>query len=164
MSQACRQIFPVIGIRAGKIEHLGIEMPFHAVGVELYRTGCLDKVGVTGSIPAVPTTQSCRTGYFSVRFKSAVCAGISAIGSALYRLCGSSLSLAAILAALSPHPKIPFLADKAQRLTSGSCRTEARPRRRHQRCFWSVAIVADSTQVLRTADSILPEHRAAARC
>jgi hypothetical protein len=25
-------------------------------------------------------------------------------------LCGSSLSLAAILAALSPHPKIPFLA------------------------------------------------------
>ena len=27
------------------------------------------------------------------------------------------LSLAAISVALSPHPKIPFLADKAQRLT-----------------------------------------------
>jgi hypothetical protein len=32
----------------------------------------------------------------------------------------ASLSLAAISAALSPHPKIPFLADKAQRLTSES--------------------------------------------
>ena len=29
------------------------------------------------------------------------------------------LSLAAISVALSPHPKIPFLADKARRLTSG---------------------------------------------
>ena len=33
-------------------------------------------------------------------------------------LCGRPLSLEAIFAALSPHPKIPFLADKAQRLTS----------------------------------------------
>jgi hypothetical protein len=43
------------------------------------------------------------------------------------------LSLAAISAALSPHPKISFLADKAQRLTSDFCRTGARPRRRWQR-------------------------------
>jgi hypothetical protein len=32
-------------------------------------------------------------------------------------LCERMLSLAAISVALSPHPKIPFLADKAQRLT-----------------------------------------------
>jgi len=31
-----------------------------------------------------------------------------------FGLCGRVLSLAAISAALSPHPKIPFLADKAQ--------------------------------------------------
>jgi hypothetical protein len=47
---------------------------------------------------------------FFCQVQIAVCAGISAIGSALYRLCGSSLSPAAILAALSPHPEIPFLA------------------------------------------------------
>jgi hypothetical protein len=44
----------------------------------------------------------------------AFCAWISAIGSVLYCLCGSSLSLAAILAALSPQLEIPFLMDKAQ--------------------------------------------------
>jgi hypothetical protein len=32
-------------------------------------------------------------------------------------LCGRPLPLAAILEALSPHPKFPFLADNAQRLT-----------------------------------------------
>jgi hypothetical protein len=40
----------------------------------------LDMVGVTGSIPVVPTTQSLRTGYFPIKFKSAVCAGISGVG------------------------------------------------------------------------------------
>jgi len=37
----------------------------------------------------------------------------------LFDLCKPTLSLAAISVALSPHPKIPFLADKARRLTSG---------------------------------------------
>ena len=40
-----------------------------------------------------------------------------------FSLCEPTLSLAAISVALSPHPKIPFLADKARRLTSGFCRT-----------------------------------------
>jgi hypothetical protein len=40
-------------------------------------------------------------------------------------LCRSSLFLAAILVALSPHPKIPFLADKAQRADTRFCPTEA---------------------------------------
>jgi hypothetical protein len=35
-----------------------------------------------------------------------------------FSLCGSSLSLSAILGAWSPHPKIPFLADKA---LAGGC-------------------------------------------
>src|SRR6516162_7260216 len=49
--------------------------------------------------------------------------------------------------------------------TCGFCRTGERPRRRWQRpVFWACAIVADSTQALRTADSIPPEHRAVARC
>jgi len=37
----------------------------------------------------------------------------------LFGLYGNPLSLAAISVALSPHPKIPFLADKNLRLTSG---------------------------------------------
>jgi hypothetical protein len=41
-----------------------------------------------------------------------------------FGLCGRMLSLAVILVAVSLHPKIPFLADKAQRLTSGFCRRE----------------------------------------
>jgi hypothetical protein len=32
-----------------------------------------------------------------------------------FSLCGQSVSLVAILAALSPHPKIPFLADRPWR-------------------------------------------------
>ena len=64
---------------------------------------------------------------------------------------GPMLSLAAISVALSLHPKIPFLADKAQRLTSGSCRTGARPRRRWQAVsLGRGAIVAGSTRALRT--------------
>jgi hypothetical protein len=56
-----------------------------------------------------------------------------------FGLCRRPLSLAAISVALSPHPKIPFLADKAQRLTSGFCRSGVRPRRRRQRrYFWGV--------------------------
>jgi hypothetical protein len=39
------------------------------------------------------------------------------------------LSLAAISVALSPHPKIPFLADKAPATDVPACRTGARPRR-----------------------------------
>ena len=35
-----------------------------------------------------------------------------------FSLCGSSLSLSAISGAWSPHPKIPFLADKA---LAGGC-------------------------------------------
>jgi hypothetical protein len=42
-----------------------------------------------------------------------------------FGLCRSSLFLAAILVALSPHPKIPFLADKAQRADTRFCPTEA---------------------------------------
>jgi hypothetical protein len=42
-----------------------------------------------------------------------------------FGLWGRPLSLAAISAALSPHPKIPFLAEKAQRLTSDVCRMGA---------------------------------------
>jgi hypothetical protein len=37
------------------------------------------------------------------------------------------LSLASISVALSLHPKIPFLADKARWLTSGFCRTGQTP-------------------------------------
>jgi hypothetical protein len=33
-----------------------------------------------------------------------------------FGLCGSSLSLPAILVGLSPHPKIPFLADEAAKI------------------------------------------------
>jgi hypothetical protein len=56
-----------------------------------------------------------------------------------FGLCRRMLSLVAISVALSPHPKIPFLADKAQPLTSGFCRTGSRLRRRSQRpCFWGV--------------------------
>jgi hypothetical protein len=55
-----------------------------------------------------------------------------------FGLCGRMLSLVSISMALSPHPKIPFLADKAQRLTSGFCRIGARPRRRWQRRFFGV--------------------------
>ena len=59
-----------------------------------------------------------------------------------FGLCGRMLSLAPISAALSPHPKIPFLADKAQQLTSDFCRTGARPRRRWQRpVFWRALLL-----------------------
>ena len=43
----------------------------------------------------------------------------------LFDLCEPSLSLAAISVALSPHPKIPFLADKAQLADTRFCPTEA---------------------------------------
>jgi hypothetical protein len=46
-----------------------------------------------------------------------------------FGLWGRMLSLAAISVALSLHPKIPFLADKAQRLTSGFVAREPGPRR-----------------------------------
>jgi hypothetical protein len=42
-----------------------------------------------------------------------------------FGLCRSSLFLASILVALSPHPKIPFLADKAQLADTRFCPTEA---------------------------------------
>jgi len=52
------------------------------------------------------------------------------------------LSLVAISVALSPHPKILFLADKAQPLTSGFCHTGSRLRRRWQRpCFLRRALL-----------------------
>ena len=52
-----------------------------------------------------------------------------------FGLCGRPLSLAAISAALSPHPKIPFLTDQGSATASDFCRTGARPRRRWQRRF-----------------------------
>ena len=55
------------------------------------------------------------------------------------------------LGTLSPHPKIPFLADSGVRL----CRIEARPRR---------AMVEDSVQAFRTAETIPQGGRAATRC
>jgi hypothetical protein len=55
-----------------------------------------------------------------------LCLGFPTSVSAPSGLCELMLSLAAISGPLSPHPKIPFLADKAQRLTLGSCRTGAR--------------------------------------
>ena len=46
MSQACRQIFAVIGLAFGQgRSSTGVEMPFHAVGVELYRTAALTRWG-----------------------------------------------------------------------------------------------------------------------
>jgi hypothetical protein len=81
-----------------------------------------------------------------------------------FGLCGRPLSLAPISAALSPHPKIPFPGGQGSaRLRFGFIAAKAR-RRWQRRCFWACAIVADSTQALRTADSIPPEHRAVARC
>ena len=111
-----------------------------------------------------PPPSPCELGIFPSSSDRPFVPGFALPVSAPPCLCGRALSLAAISTALSPHPRIPFLADKARRLTSRFCRTEARPRRRHQRCFWSVAIVADSTQVLRTAEYIPPEHRAIAQC
>jgi hypothetical protein len=73
------------------------------------------------------------------------------------------LSLAAISVALSPHPKIPFLADKSWR---GHQAFAARALNLggvgNAGIFGACAIVADLTLALRTADSILPEHRARA--
>jgi hypothetical protein len=64
------------------------------------------------------------------------------------------LSLAVISVALSPHPKIPFLADKV-----GGIRRTREPDLGvvGNGVFLVCAIVADSTQALRTADSIPPE-------
>jgi hypothetical protein len=79
-------------------------------------------------------------------------------------LFGRPLSLAVISVALSPHPKIPFLADKSRRgheafaaraLNLGGVGKAG--------VFGACAIVADLTQAPQTADSILLEHRAAAR-
>jgi hypothetical protein len=82
-----------------------------------------------------------------------------------FGLCGRMLSLAAISGALSPYPKIPFLADKAQRLTSGFVAREPDLGGvGNGGVFLACAIVAGSTQALRTADSIPLERRAAAQC
>jgi len=61
---------------------------------------------------AAPPRSPFEPGNFQPGSDSPLCAGISAIGSGPFSLCGQSVSLAAILAALSLHPKIPFLADR----------------------------------------------------
>jgi DNA modification methylase len=64
---------------------------------------------------AAPPRSPFEPGNFQPGSDSPLCAGISAIGSGPFSLCGQSVSLVAILAALSPHPKIPFLADRPWR-------------------------------------------------
>ena len=60
------------------------------------------------------TTQSSRTRVVPRRVCiGRLCRDLRYRFSGPFGLCGRMLSLAAILVALSPHPKIPFLADKA---------------------------------------------------
>jgi hypothetical protein len=75
-----------------------------------------------------------------------------------FGLCGRPLSLAPNFAALSLHPKIPFLAAEAQRLASGllSHGSQTSAALATAVFFRAYAIVADSSQALRTADSIPP--------
>jgi hypothetical protein len=72
-----------------------------------------------------------------------------------FGLCGHSSSLVAILAALSPRPKIPFLADLTRRASYALC---------HQTLAGACVIGTDSNQASRTGDSILLERRAVVRC
>jgi hypothetical protein len=82
-----------------------------------------------------------------------------------FGLCERPLSLAVLLGPLSPHPKIPFLADKARSKYAAFAAQELNPGGADNvGAFGTCAIVPDSTQALRTADSIPPAHRAAARC
>jgi hypothetical protein len=53
--------------------------------------------------------------------------GFARLVSGPFGLCWRMLFLAAVSVALSLHPKIPFLADKAQRLTSGFVAREPDP-------------------------------------
>ena len=78
-----------------------------------------------------------------------------------FSLCGSSLFLSAISGAWSPHPKIPFLADKAR---AGGCGFVERShsRRIHDGRFAGVVIAVASNRALRTGETIRPEHREAA--
>jgi len=74
-------------------------------------------VGHPVSIHLVSTIQSLRTGYFPVRFIWGVCAGISATRFGAFRSLRPSVVSGGDFGALSPHPKNPFLADKALWLT-----------------------------------------------
>jgi hypothetical protein len=66
-------------------------------------------VGVTGSIPVVPTIQSSRTGETVVDRKEAVSAGILPPIFNNPGLCRQLRFLRWIFGRQSPHPKIPFL-------------------------------------------------------
>jgi hypothetical protein len=74
----------------------------------------LDMVGVTGSIPVVPTIQSSRTAQTVVDRKEAVSAGILSPIFNIPGLCQQFGSIGWILGLPSLHPKIPFLAPEFQ--------------------------------------------------
>src|SRR5260370_14559955 len=63
----------------------------------------------------------------------------------------------------TPHLKIAYLADRASGGHAAFVAPEQTQRRRQSGVFGLCAIVADSTQALRTADSIPLEHRDASR-
>ena len=73
---------------------------------------------VTGSIPVVPPPSPAEPGIFPSGSSRPFVPGFPLSVLRRFTLCGSSLSLSAILGARSPHPKIPFLADKA---LAGGC-------------------------------------------
>ena len=89
--------------------------------------------------------------------------GNAGILSASFASAGATVAgLAAIFGTLSPHPKIPFLADKAQRLAPDFAAREFDLGGAINGGVF--AIVAESIQGLQTAGSIPREHRAAFRC
>ena len=76
--------------------------------------------------------------------------------SAPFGLCGRPLSLAAILPAQSPHPKIPFLTDKAHRLTSDFRRMGARPLPRQGVTAFGIQIRRQGNDLLLKAEAKPP--------
>ena len=80
-------------------------------------------VGVTGSIPVVPTIQSPRTRYFPCTPRRPVCAGISATGFWLSRSLGANVVSAGDFGGIVSASEIPVPGGKVRRRRLGLYRT-----------------------------------------
>jgi hypothetical protein len=115
-------------------------------------TGSTTGWGVGSSVHSSPTIQSSRTGYFPVRFRFAVCAGISAIGSGPFGSLRASSVSGGVFGAFVSASENPVPGGQGSQADMGFVVREPDSGGVVTSVFWRRrAIVVGSNQALRTA-------------